>query len=97
VWGHAPFSRKWAHCREKKKSRHAGRLLFTATAGSGQFAFDQHRDVDHDVGVQGDLDRVLADGLELTIGQTDLSLFDGFERSLLQTFGDVGVGDRTDQ
>lgn len=47
--------------------------------------------------MQGDLDREFANGLELAIGQTHLRLLDAFETGLLQTFGDVGVGDRAEQ
>lgn len=47
--------------------------------------------------MQGNLHRVLADGLQLAIGHAHLGLFDAFETGLFQTFGDVGVGHRAEQ
>jgi hypothetical protein len=55
-----------------------------------------HRHVDDDVGVGGDRHGVLADGLQRAVGQANLRLGD-FEAVLGQRFGDVGVGDRTEQ
>ena len=58
----------------QKKSRRAGRLFSEAVLESGQVALDQNGHVGHDVGVQSDLDRVLADGLQVAVGQADLGL-----------------------
>ena len=80
----------------QKKKPARGPAFQQAVLESGQVALDQNGHVGHDVGVQSDLDRVLADGLQVAVGQADLGLFDR-EVSLLQTFGDVAVGHGTEQ
>ena len=60
---------------QRKAGARAG-FFSEAVLESGQVALDQNGHVGHDVGVQSDLDRVLADGLQVAVGQADLGLFD---------------------
>jgi hypothetical protein len=62
----------------------------------GLLAHHGHLHFRHDVGVQRDADRMLADGLQRTLRHADLRLVD-LESLLGQRFGDVVVRDRTEQ
>src|SRR5450830_1501594 len=62
----------------------------------GSFANHGDGDVDHDVGVQRHGNRVVAGGLQRTVGHAHLGFFNS-EALLRQRFSDVEVGDGTEQ
>src|SRR5512140_770555 len=57
-----------------------------------RLAVHRHIDVDNDVGVQGDADRAVADGLDRPVRHADLGLCH-LVALLAEFFGDIEVGD----